>query len=218
MHAHKVILALIAILTWVVPVAAAPPDQEATKMGPEDLRIRFEIGLGANTCINSADGWCSRYPGPLDSQDTGGYGRVGATVFLPGPLSFLAGGLTLDIGGYSLQKRAAGDNSSVIFHLAGMIRSFIPVEEEGFEVTVGLGLGLGHWATTNSPSWTGLTIPISAGIGYTVYDGIVVGGDVTFMPRLGGDEPHNIQFGLYAAYTLETSLRPGAMKRTNPEP
>jgi hypothetical protein len=204
-------------LALICTVAAAEPPEHASTLGPEPLRLRLEAAVGSNTCINSDKGICTGWPSSFDSQNTGGFGRVGATIFLPGPMHFLAGGLLLDIGGYGSGSRGASSSPSVDFQLAGLLRAFIPLEDEEFEFTIGLGVGLAHWSPGDRPSWTGLTIPVNLGLGYTVYEDIVIGGEVTFMPRLlGGGVPHHIQGGIYVAYTFELSLTPGATEASKP--
>jgi hypothetical protein len=200
----KILLTLSLMLSC---TAAWAETQEPTLAADaEPLRLRIEAALGTNSCINSDTGICSGWPTGFDSQNLGGFARVGATVFLPGPVDFLAGGLFLDIGGYGSGTRSASTSPSIDFQLAGLLRAFIPLEDEGFEFTVGLGFGLGHWSPGDGLSWTGLTIPVNLGLGYTVYEDIVIGGEVTFMPRLIGGAPHHFQGGIYVAYTMDLWL------------
>ena len=196
---------LFALLSMILasPTALATLPEAPEHAQAEPLRLRLEAALGTNSCINSNEGICSGWPSSFDSQNTGGFGRLGATLFLPGPVDFLAGGLFIDLGGYSAGTRTNSTSASVDFQLAGLLRAFIPLEDEAFEFTVGLGFGLAHWSPGDAPSWTGLTIPVNLGLGYIVYEDLVIGGEVTFMPRLIGGAPHHIQGGVYVAYTMD---------------
>ena len=208
MRQSPVIALILSLVVWSSPAWAETSDEDT--FGPQPLRFRVELGLGGATCVNAGNSNCNRWPSRGYTNNTGGYARVGASLFLPDPVDFLSAGLTLDLGGYSL---SASNETSITFHLVGMLRAFIPLEAEGFEATVGVGLGLAHWAHGGDASWTGFTVPISLGMGYEVYEGLSVGADTTFHPRIGGDAPHNIHFGLYATYTFAASLRTPAATR-----
>ena len=167
-----------------------------------DLVIRLEGGLGPNLCTNSGLSRCERWP-PVGryNQNTAGYGRFGVTFFYPEIVDFIGAGLVLDLGGYSSPSGAA----SVTFDLAAMVRVFLAVEDD-FEFTAGLGLGLGHWSADPSWGWTGLVLPLTVGLGYELFEGWMVGGDLTFQPRLTGSSPNTTQIGVYVAYTFDMTI------------
>lgn len=201
MRAFQVLLAFSLLLVCAhatAEIPSPPPTEQA-----EPLRLRLEAALGTNSCINSDTGICSGWPTSFDSQNVGGFGRVGATIFLPGPVDFLAGGLFLDLGGYGSGTRTSSSSASIDFQLAGLVRAFVPLQDEDFEFTIGVGVGLAHWSPGEGRSWTGMTIPVNLGLGYVVHEDIVIGGEVTFMPRLIGGAPHHLQAGLYVAYTMD---------------
>ena len=176
-----------------------PVEDAAEAEDPLDLTLLFEAAVGFDFCLNAGESYCDNWPKFNGVQETGGHLRLGASVFLPDPVAFLAAGLILDMGGNSV---AASDESSVIFTLAAMLRGIFPLEAEGFELITGLGIGLAHWSADD---WTGLTIPLNVGLGYEALEGLIIGADVTYEPRLIGDQPHNFQFGIYATYVLSLS-------------
>ena len=46
----------------------------------EPLRLRLESAIGTQTCINSDTAACTAYPTGFEGQETGAYGRIGATI------------------------------------------------------------------------------------------------------------------------------------------
>ena len=173
----------------------------------EPLRLRLESAIGTQTCINSDTAMCSGYPTSFEDQSTGAYGRIGATIILPGALSFLSGGMLLDVGGFSVHSRRLTSATSVSMHLSAVVRAQIPIADTRYESHVGAGFGLAHLSPGNGASWTGMTIPVSVSLGYAVHDKVYLGGEFTFFPHLaGGDAPHAIQFGIYASYRLDIDL------------
>ncbi len=173
----------------------------------DTLRLRLESALGTQTCINSDTADCSGYPTSWESQGTAAYGRIGATLILPKALSFLSGGLLLDVGGFSVDSRRLTTPTSVSMHLSAIVRAQIPIADPAYESHVGVGFGLAHLSPGNGASWTGISVPVSVSLGYALYDGLFVGGEFSFFPHLtGGDAPHAIQFGIYASYRLDIEL------------
>lgn len=186
------------------PVTSA---EQAEESPSAPLNLRLEAAFGLQHCINSDTGICTGYPTSFESQATGAYGRIGATLALPGPLSFLSGGLLLDVSGFALTSRRLTSSASVTMHLVGILRAEIPVDDEAYEANVGIGFGLAHWSGGYGHDWTGVTIPVSVSLGYEVITDLYVGGEVTFFPRLaGGKAPHSIQWGVYSTYRFDIAL------------
>ncbi|MDP6944501.1 MAG: hypothetical protein QF464_10160 [Myxococcota bacterium] len=231
MRTFSVILAAALVLTCITTSAEANRRRQAPKVEPPPvLSVRLDSGLGLNACVDHDDFDCGR-----QGEDVGAYGRLGVTLRALHIVDFLGVGLTLDLGGYVPDAAPGEDTSSVTFHLAAMIRGFIPLPNKRIELTAGIGIGLAHWTRTSSSSivdvtttWTGMTIPMTTGAGYEVYPGLVVGGDITFQPRIAGDVcasvhsqfastsgcggagdlPFNLQVGAYVAYSFPVSLDP----------
>ena len=103
----------------------------------------------------------------------------------------------MDLGGYTNPT----SGGSVTFGLSAMVRGFFELEET-LELTVGLGLGLSHFAADPGWTWTGVILPMAVGVGYPLTEGWMLGGDLMFQPRLVGDVPFTTQIGLYLAYTF----------------
>ena len=174
---------------------------------PVELVVRLEGGLGPNLCTANGQSTCERWPPAINfNQDAAGYGRLGVTFFYPELIDFIGAGLVLDLGGFS----APSGFSSVAFDLSALVRVFLAVEDS-MELTGGLGLGFGHWSIDPSYwSWTGLVLPMTLGVGYELFDGWMVGGDLTFQARLTGSSPFTTQIGVYVAYTFDMSVGGGA--------
>jgi len=190
--------AVLALMSVAAPTWAAADEAEQPE-APIDLWLRLDAGLGPNICVNSGNAQCTDWPRSSRlSHETAGYGRLGATVVYPALVDFLGAGFFVDFGGYSPQR----DRGSTVFQLAAMLRAFIPMSEEGVEVTAGIGLGFATWSVEPSWSWTGLTLPMTVGLGYELFENWIVGGDFSLQPRITGDAPSNAQVGVYIAYTF----------------
>ena len=221
------------IVSVTLLLCLATPEAEARRRGvprvepPPVLSIRLESGLGLNICVDHDDFNCAR-----QGEDVGAFGRAEVTFRALHLADWLGLGLRMDLGGYVPDAPRGVDNASITFHMAAMVRGFIPLPNERIDLTAGIGIGLAHWTRTSSGGgvdtttrWTGMTIPIAAGLGYEILPGLVVGGDLTFQPRIagdictaidsggltisacgGGDLPFNLQLGAYIAYTFPVTL------------
>mgnify|MGYP004191659133 CR=1 FL=1 len=187
--------------------APASGDTALSVARSEPLPIRLEAAFGLQHCINSDTGICTGYPTSFEGQQTGAYGRIGATIPFPDPVGFLSGGLLLDVGGFALSSRRLTSSASVTMHLVGVLRAQIPVDNDAYEASVGIGFGLAHWSGGFGHSWTGATIPVSVSLGYEVLDDLYVGGEVIFFPRIaGGKAPHSLQWGVHSTYRFDIPL------------
>jgi len=222
-----------AIVVAAVLICSAAPDAAARGRVPRVeatpvLSLRLEGATGLNICVDNDDFDCGQ-----QGEDVGAFGRVGVTLRALHLVEWLGVGLRMDLGGYVPDAPRGVDTASITFHMAAMVRGFIPLPNKRIDLTAGIGIGLAHWTRTAegggsdaTTRWTGMTVPLTTGIGYEILPGLVVGGDLTFQPRIAGDVctsigsgsfsvsscgsagdlPFNLQLGAYIAYTFPVTL------------